>query len=240
MFRVRPWVLLVALGACVARADVVTTVSGSSLVVTGDSSPNAVAIEPALDGVTVVGFDGTLVDGSSEGITVPGVRRLTVKLGKGSDRLTLTHVTLPDGLDLRLGRGNDSVWLDDVDGGASRIQTGNGHDAVSVFDVSLNRLSVQTSNGFDFVELDRAWVSGDLDVDTGSDDDDVTIVATHIGDDVHVELGNDDDFALLADVAVDDDVEIDGEDGDDDLVFAGYIWIEDDLDVDGFGDDWWW
>src|SRR6185436_20161119 len=124
MLRVRSWVLLVALGASVARADVVTTLSGSSLVVSGDGSANAVAIEPGLDGVTVVGFDGTLVDGSSQGVTVPGVRRLT----------------LPDGLDLRLGRGNDSVWIDDVDVGAARIQTGNGNDAVSVFDASLNRL----------------------------------------------------------------------------------------------------
>jgi hypothetical protein len=38
---------------------------------------------------------------------------------------------------------------------------------------------------------------------------------------------------------VDDDTDVDGESGDDAVVFAGYVWIGDDLDVDGFDDVWW-
>jgi hypothetical protein len=232
MFRVRPALLIVALGASFARGDVVTTLSGSSLVVTGDSSSNALTIEPALDGVTVVGLYGTLVDGSSE-VTFPGVRRLTVKLRKGSDRLTLTQVTLPQGI--------DSVELDDVRGGAVRIRTGNGNDWVSFFGPSsFDGLSVETSNGNDWVWVEGAWVSGDLDIDTGADDDDVTIVATLVTDDLDIHQGNDDDVLVLADVTVDDDTHLDGENGDDVLFFDGYIWFGDDLDIDGFNDGWWW
>ena len=240
MLRIRTALLLVVLGACVARANVVTTISESKLVVTGDSGPSSVTIAPAVDGVTVVGLDGTLVDGSSEAVTIPGVRRLLVKLGKGSDQLSLTHLDLPEGYDLRLGRGNDSVWLDDVHGGPTRIRTGSGHDAASVFGgTSVTYLSVQTSSGLDLVEIDGVWVGGDLDVDSGPDDDDVIIVATYVSDDVHVDAGSDEDFVFLADVSIADDTELDGEDGDDALVFDGYVWIGDDLDVDGFGD-WWW
>jgi hypothetical protein len=221
--------------------DVTTTVTGSKLVVTGDDRADTVLIEPAADGVAVVGLDGTLVDGSSEGVTVPGVRRLVVKLHEGPDRLTLRDLDLPDGIDLRVGRGNDGVLLDRVDAGATNIQTGDGHDAVEIFGPStLKRLSVLTSADYDLVELDRVWVPGDVDIDTGSEPDDVTIVATEVGDDVDVDLGNDDDFLLIADVAIYDDTDLDGDDGDDVLVLAGYVWFEDDLDIDGFDDDWWW
>jgi hypothetical protein len=240
MFRVRLALLIVALGASFARGDVVTTLSGSSLVVTGDSSPDALTIQGTSDGITVAGLYGTLVDGSSE-VTFSGVRRLTVKLGKGSDSLTVTQVNLPDGLAIRLGGGHDSVELDEVRSGAVRIRTGDGDDAVGFFGPSsFDSVSVQTSNGRDWIWVDGAWVAGDLDIDTGADDDDVTIVATQVADDIHVHQGNDDDFLVLADVTVDDDTHLDGENGDDVLIFDGFIWFGDDLDIDGFGDDWWW
>lgn len=239
MFVVRPSLLIVVLGASVAWADVVTTLKGSRLVVTGDSAPNVVSIEPAPDGILVRGLEGTLVDGSSVGVTVSGVESLTVKLRKASDSLTLTQVTLSKGIDLRLGRGDDDVVLDGVRCGAARIRTGNGSDAVIVMGGSrLKSLSVETSNERDLVVLDGAWISGDLDIDTGSDDDDVHIFATQVGDDVHVRLGNDDDFIVLADVSVDDDTEVDGEHGDDALFLDGYLWFGDDVDFDGFDDDW--
>jgi hypothetical protein len=240
MLRARAALLIVALGASLARGDVVSTLSGSSLVVTGDTSGNTLTIEGTVDGLTVTGLYGTLVDGSSE-VTFSGVQRLTVKMRKGSDRLTLTQLTLPGKLDVRLGKGHDSVELDDVRSGAVFIRTGDGDDAVGFFGPSsFDSVSVQTSNGRDWIWVEGAWVAGDLDIDTGADDDDVTIVATQVADDIHVHQGNDDDFLVLADVTVDDDTHLDGENGDDFLVFDGYLWFGDDLDIDGFGDNWWW
>jgi hypothetical protein len=230
----------VVLGASLARGDVVTTVSGSELFVTGDGDPNEVVIEDAAGAVAVSGRGGTLVDGSTDGVTVAGIRRVTVKLRNGRDRLTLTGLTLPDGIVLRLGGGDDDVVLDQVDAGATRIKTGNGYDVVQVFGPTrLNHLAVTMSNGRDFLGVDGAWIRGDLHVDTGADDDDVTIVATEVGDDVDVHGGNDDDVIVLADVSFDDDTHVDGENGDDVLVFSGYLWFGDELDLDGFDDDWW-
>jgi large repetitive protein len=237
----RVLLLLVALGPSVARGDVVTSVSGSKLVVTGDDGADTVLIEPASDGIRVVGLDGTLVDGSGEGIVVPGIRRLTVKLRQGADRLTIRDVSLSGKIDLRLGEGNDRVELDGVDGGSTRIRTDDGWDGVSVDGPSrFDHLSIQTSNGDDWIWIDDAWITGDLTIDTGADEDDVTIVDTEVDDDVDVHLGNDEDDLFLADVSFDDDTHLDGENGEDDLFLDGWIWFGDDLDVDGFDDDWWW
>ena len=240
MFPIRRALPIVVFAASSAWGDVVTTLTGSSLVVTGDRSADAVTIEEAPGGLTVTGFGGTLVDGSSDVVTIPGVERLTVKLGDGNDRLTLTNVTLPRGFDLRLGRGNDSVFVERASAGSSRIRTGNGYDDVIVFGVSrFDSLAVETSNGNDFVEVDDTFVSGDLKIDTGSDEDDVTVFATEVGNDMHMRLGNDDDVLVLVDVVIDDDTKLDGENGDDALFFDGYLWFGDDLDIDGFDDDGW-
>jgi hypothetical protein len=234
--------LIAALDASIAHGDVATMVSGSKLIVTGDATPDAVAIEPAPDGgVLVLGLEGTLVDGSSVGVAVSGVTRLKVKLKQGADRLTLTQVTFSDGIALRLGDGNDWVVLDQVYAGATRIRTGNGSDFVDVYGPGRCRhLTLLTDRGFDSIVVDGLWIPRDLYVDTGSDDDDVTIVSTEIGDDARVYLGSDEDVLVLADVAVYDDTDLDGDDGDDWLYFYGYVWFDDDLSIDGFNDDWWW
>jgi hypothetical protein len=232
---------IAVLGASVAWADVVTSVTGSKLVLTGDDSAERVVIEPTDGGLSVMGVDGTLVDGSSEAITVPGVRRLVMRLHEGADRVWLTALDLADGIDIRLGRGNDGVVFDRVHAGKTHIQTGNGYDGVQIFGPStLKHLSITTGTGYDFVVVDTVWVPGDVHIDTGPDPDDVSIVVTEVGDDIDVDLGNDDDFLLIADVAIFDDTDLDGDDGDDVLVLAGYVWFEDDLDIDGFNDDWWW
>src|SRR5262245_18523365 len=100
--------VLVALGVATARADVVTSLPGAQLIVTGDASPNAIAITPAAGGIAVTGFDGTLVDGTSESITFSAVQRLSVKMMQANDRLTITQVSLSS-IDIGTGRGNDSV-----------------------------------------------------------------------------------------------------------------------------------
>ena len=225
-----------------ARADVTTSLSGSTLVVTGDDMADAIQLESAADGVSLVGVDGTLVDGSSASITIPGVQRLTVKLGQGADRLTIRHLDLPKKLDVHAGRGNDRVVLDGVRAGWTHIVTNDGNDRVSITEASrFTRLVVDTGDGDDLVLLDTVRVSAGLDVITRAGDDDVEIVATDVGDDVDVELGDDDDDVVLADVVFHDDTDLDGGSGDDEAFFYGDVWIGDDLDLDGFGaDGWWW
>lgn len=225
-----------------AWADVSTTLSGSTLLITGDDSADGIRIESASDGVLVVGVDGTLVDGTTESVTIPGVQRLTVELGKGGDHLTIQELDLAKRLDVRTGSGRDRVVLDGVRAGWTRIVTDGGHDRVSVNGFSRFRhLTVESGGGNDVVLVDDVWVPKDLNVYSASGYDDVEIVDTDVGNDLDVHLGDDDDDVVLADVTIDDDTHLDGGDGDDVAFFYGHVWCGDSLDLDGFGDDgWWW
>ncbi len=233
---------VVASGASFAAADVTTQLDGSKLVVSGDDTPNALQIDAVPEGIRVLGTDGTLVDGSALGVVVPGVERLVVKLGRANDRLTIQDLTLAKKLDVRLGRGSDTLVMYGVQAGPTHVRSGNGDDWIEIDGPSrMKSLSIETSVGWDTVVIDDAWIPGDLYVDTGTDDDEVWIGDTEVGDDVDVKLGNDDDLLALADVSFDDDTHLDGENGDDALWLDGYVWFNDELDVDGFGDDdWWW
>lgn len=237
---------LVAMGVLVpwvARGDVVTSLAGTQLTVTGDDTPDAVDIEPSPGGLSVTGFAGTLVDGSTLPATFAGVTRLTVKLGPGADTLTIRQVTLDGPLKLGLGRGNDAVELDQVFAHKLGIRTSKGYDAVRIYGPSrLGSVSIQSGSGNDLVVLDGASVEGRLDVDAGADDDDVNVVATRVTGDVDLHLDDGDDVLVVGDVTFEDDAHFAGGHGEDVLVLYGYVWIWNDVDVDDFGDDdsWWW
>jgi len=237
----RATLVLIALGASIARGDVVTSLSGPELLVTGDSAPNAIAITPAVGGIAVTGFDGTLVDGGSASVTFTGVQRLSVKLMQADDRVLVSQVTLAGSLYVGVGKGNDSVELDQVFAGAVRIQTSKGYDAVRIFGPSrFDSLTVQLGTGADLLVVQAVDVGGDLTAIAGGDDDDVSIAGVTVYHDLDVHLGNGDDFLSVGDVAIGDDTHLAGDD-DDVLVLYGYLWFEDELDIDGFGiDDWWW
>ena len=167
-----------------------------------------------------------------------GVTRLKLELQSGADRLTLTGVRFPRGIFLRLGDGNDTVVLDRVDAGPTRIRTGDGYDVVRVSGPSRCRhLALLTGRGPDSIVVDDVWISGDLYVDTGADDDDVTVFLARIDDDARVYLGRDDDVLVLEDIWVDGDTDLDGQDGDDWLALYGYVELDEDVDIDGFHDD---
>jgi hypothetical protein len=227
--------------ASLAWADVSTTVSGTTLLVTGNDSADLIRIGSASDGVTVAGEDGTLVDGTTQ-VTIPGVQDLKVTLKRGRDHVTIEDLQLDNGLEVHSGSGNDRVALNAVHAGWTRIVTGLGFDRVKVIGFSrLGNLRVDTGGHGDVVRLDEVWVRSDLDVTTRGGDDYVEMVDTYVGDDVDVDLGDDDDDVVLADVTVDDDMHLDGDDGEDDAFFYGDVWWGGVLDLDGFDDDgWWW
>jgi large repetitive protein len=236
-------VLIVVLRVAIAGADVVTSLSGSQLLVTGDSSPDAIEITSTFDGLAVTGVDGTLVDGSLRSATFPGVQRLTVKLKEGGDRITVSNVTLSGKLYIGGGKGDDDVELDEVVAGAVRVQTNKGNDAVRIFGPSyFDSLTVQTGSGSDLVVVDWLDVGGDLDVLAGDGDDVVEISGVNVYDDLDVHLDHGNDFMSLGDASIGDDTHLDGGDEDDNgLVLYGYLWFGDELDIDDFGDDdWWW
>lgn len=232
--------VLLALVARPAHADVTTQFDGSRLLVIGDDRPDVISIDPTPGGVLLTGAHGTLVDGGIAPVVVSGVQRVAFELHGGADRVTVNAVDLPSGIGMRLGDGDDEAILNGAYLGKTKIRTGNGNDAVWVFDTRAQRFYVQTNRGWDSVVVHDSWVPGDLQVSTGSDEDYVEILGTEVGNDVRMRLGNDDDDLFLADVAFDDDTRLNGDHGDNGLFFAGYIWFGDELDIHDFGDDWWW
>jgi hypothetical protein len=233
-------IAFLAFGASLAGADVAASLSGSMLKIEGDASPDTIVIQAVPGGgVVVSGREGTLVNGSALDVPVVGATRLRARLRGGADRLTLVDVTFDDGIGIRLGDGNDAVVLERAHAGATRIRTGDGWDLVGVYGPSrLRHLSVLTARSPDSVVVDGISIRGNLYVDAGSEDDDVSVVFTEIGNDARIFLGSDEDLLFMADVAVYDDTDLDGEDGDDWLGLAGYIWFDDELDIDGFDGDW--
>jgi hypothetical protein len=244
-----PWwtalraLVILATVADVARADVVSSLQGSHLFLTGDAAPDSIAITPSDGSIAVSGFDGTLVDGSSDQVTFAGVRRITIRLMSGADRLLMTWVTLPGVLDIGMGKGNDVVDLDEVWAGPLRIATSQGYDVVNVFGPSFfESASIRTGNGNDHVVVDTIGVDGSFDLIAGDDEDFVSIAGIEVYDDVHVKLGGGDDVLWFGDAFVAEDTHLDGGSGDNWLDLFGYLNLWDDVDIDGFGDDWccWW
>lgn len=240
--RLGPALALLMLGAELARADVVTSLSGSHLTITGDETADSIAITPGEGGIRLAGFDGTLVDGSSDEATFSGVRRLTVRLMHGADRILVSWITLPDALYVGMGKGDDTVELDEVVAGDVTVATSQGFDVVNVFGPSyFDSLSIRTGSGSDLVVVDDVAVGGDLDVVSGRDDDDVSLAWLDVYDDVDVHLGNGDDNLWFGDATVGEDTHLEGNDGDNWLDLYGYLAFWDDVDIDGFGDGgWWW
>jgi hypothetical protein len=233
-------IVALALATRTAHGDVVTEFDGSRLRVIGDDRSDAVTLDPTPGGILLTGTNGTLVDGGIAPVIVSAVQRVTFELHRGADRVTVNAVDLPSGIGMRLGDGDDAAVVSGAYLGKTKIRTGNGNDAVWVFDARVQRLNVQTSNGWDSLVVHDSWVPDDLEVDTGADEDYVEVAGTEVGDDVRIHLGNDDDDLVLADMAFDDDTHLAGEHGDNALFFAGWIWFGDELDIDDFGDDWWW
>lgn len=240
----RPALAIVLLLIGVSRADVVTSLSGTHLFVTGDDTADSILITPSegAASVTVTGFDGTLVDGADEAVSFPNVRRLTVKLMHGADRLAIAWITLPGPLYVGMGKGNDDVDLEEVVAGAVTIATSQGYDIVNVFGPSyFDSLDIRTGSGDDVVNVEAVAVDWDLDVVAGRDEDDVSIVGVDVYDDVDVHLSSGDDLMWFGDAFVGDDTKLDGDSGDNWLDLFGYLDLWEDVDIDGFGDDdWWW
>jgi hypothetical protein len=234
-------ILVTVAGA--ARADVVSSLQGSHLFLTGDAAPDSIEITPSDGSIAVTGFDGTLVDGSSGAATFGGVRRITIRLMQGADRVLMTWVTLPGVLDIGMGKGNDVVELDEVWAGPLRIATSQGYDLVNVFGPSFfESVSIRTGNGGDVVTVEATGTGGSFDVIAGEGDDDVSIAAIDVYDDVHVKLGGGGDALWFGDAFVAEDTHLDGGSGDNWLDLFGYLDLWDDVDIDRFDDDWccWW
>ena len=134
----------------------VSVVSGT-LVVTGDSNANVVAI----DQVDMSGTSGTVAPGS---FLITPDAKTALNGGKAGTPLTVSGATA--GAQINLGAGNDSLDMQGVAGQplspfSISIAAGAGYNTIRLADFSVSTLSVACANkGTDSVEIDGTTIDG--------------------------------------------------------------------------------
>jgi hypothetical protein len=140
-----------------ALLSVTVSVVSGTLVVTGDSNANVVAI----DQVDTSGTSGTVTPGSF--LITPGAKT-ALNGGTAGAALTLSGATA--GIQVNLGAGNDSLDMQGVAGQplspfAISITPGTGHNTIRIADFSVSTVSIVCANkGSDSVEIDDTAIDG--------------------------------------------------------------------------------
>jgi hypothetical protein len=247
-----PLLALLALPAqALALGDIQAAVADGVLEVTGDGEPNVFRLAGSGAGTVVVSvFEGTTVNGGAAPVTLPGVSDLKVTAGAGDDRMELAGLDLAGALTMKLGRGVDSVILQDVRvQGTAQIEGGRDRDVLTVrgFSRFRGQLVVEAGKGADEVTLTNVTLSAGARLDVGRDgdtvlvhlsaldagqamvvrggkgDDLVTLVGSDFFGDVALDLGGDDDDVRIQDCDFAREFEADGGRGDDALDFDGAV-----------------
>jgi hypothetical protein len=137
---------------CTPAGHVAAVLSGSTLVITGDATDNAIQVEDSTGGVLVSGLSGTLINGINSQ-TFSGVSSLRIQMNQGNDVVYLGGIgwhcieegdvnlcvgiggslTLSGSLSVDLGAGNDQLtFINTSVGGSTSIKAGAGDDVVAV------------------------------------------------------------------------------------------------------------
>ena len=213
--RFRPLGLESLESRCVLAGNVVASLSGTTLTLTGDDLANSFNVIRSGSNVVVSGLSGTSIvlkgqtaGASSRTFAVSDFNKLSISIvGKGGDDVvTLGSTSAANPLDMKslsidLGVGADRVFIDDtrlVLGGSAKITLGTSsqleRDQLSVYGLYVDgNLTVATGGGNDFFNIDSdTSVRGKLSVDLGTGDDDGWIDSGAYGSiDVRTGDGND-------------------------------------------------
>src|SRR4051812_27988873 len=173
--------------------NVLVSVSGGDLVVTGDGGANEVRIIQSLQNGApiagrffITGQNGTRINGQVAGQFFHNVTDdVRINLNGGNDRLTLGdgvsngHFMVPDDLEIDMGAGSDVLRLDNITvRDDARLVTGAGNDSVIVtgtvgalpgVDNGDNNLTIETGDRPDNVLLQNVFVRRNLNINTGTD-----------------------------------------------------------------------
>ncbi len=212
--------------------NVLVSVTGGDLVVTGDNLGNEVRIIQSLQNGApiagryfITGQNNTTINGQA-GLFFENVTDdLRISLNGGNDFLRIGNGTngdflVPDDLEITTGEGNDIVVVDTI---AIRddatVLTGLGNDSVffkgtvgglAGFDGGNNDLTIDTGAGSDSMLLTNTFVRDDLNINTGSDGfrDVVDMLIMNIGDDTTINTGGGNDTVRIRNVGFNDDLTI--------------------------------
>lgn len=171
--------------------NVLASLSGGGLLLTGDGSANGVLIVPAgvAGAYVVAGFDHGGAPTTINGAAFAVVRGVTddfdLNMAGGNDALAVIGVSVPDQIKIEAGLGDDFVAV--------------------LNSVAGRELDINTDQGSDFIYLDGVSVGStpfdDSDIDAGRRDDQgndvVIILNSRFEDNVLVDLDDGDDVLAI-------------------------------------------
>jgi hypothetical protein len=164
--------------------NVTVVFDGSDLVITGDNAANDVQV--FYDGVDVVvrGLNGTTINGAAGDFVAAAATNtlpdsVNVNLGKGNDLFYMSDgVVVTDDVHVESGKGNDKTVLFDLNVGGNIViglpfglGDDPGNDAVLLESVTATTVIVDTGSGHDVVGLVNVSAAEDVIVFLGAGND---------------------------------------------------------------------
>lgn len=226
--------------------NVIASLNGSHLTVTGDAADNAIDITILNGGIQVRGLNSTTINGGTDAFIVAAgtdtlAGNVVIQMAGGNDSVSFSRGIKFDGIvDVHGQAGNDSISANGVTFNSHALFRGYaGNDTFSIQDTTVNgslyihghqdndliSLKTVTLNGYteikghdgdDGVSLNAVTSNGYLAIKTGFGDDDVTIHNSTINSTVLIKTKQDSDAVML-----------------DDNTFAGRVHINLGRDNDG-------
>lgn len=184
--------------------NVLVSLSGDNVLVTGDSLANTIEITALDNDVVIRGLQDTLVNGSANNFVLSTGSRIingsvNISMGLGNDTVMFSRNVIVNGISNIAGDdGDDQLGSTGVQFTTGALfYGGNGNDTVSLQDSSFGGLLwIKTHHGDDLVTLEDITATGKVKIKTGVGNDAVSLtrVTTAEGQklSVHTEDGNDD------------------------------------------------
>lgn len=232
-----------------ALGDVQVSVADGKLTVLGDTQPNAIQITPGIGtgAFVVIGLDGTAINGVAS-VSVTDVRKLSIEMKEGQDRVELLQVEVEESLFVKLGKDPDVFLMEggrvkgkaevkggkDGDqftvragariGGTLILTSGKKADTVTVTNASIGGgLHIGTGAGADQITMQFTTVDPGADslIESGEGNDRVDLLSVNFGDDLELTLDDGDDLVVVEECDFDGEILADGDAGRDELDLEG-------------------
>ena len=193
--KIRKFSLETLEGRTMLTGNVLGTMAGTTLDLTGDAQDNEIeVVQIAPNTIEVIGHGGTTVNGLPSDVFAFGLlENIQADLDNGNDKAAFRNISLPDSLGVTTGQGDDSVKLHRVQADQASINTNDGNDNVKARNLRIaDTLSIETESGEDTVHLNRIR-TGELNIFTGSENDNVEMTRIRAGGIIQIdtEVGHD-------------------------------------------------
>ncbi|MFN9720949.1 MAG: peptidylprolyl isomerase [Planctomycetota bacterium] len=216
-------------GRALLAGNVVASLRGGHLTLTGDNSVNAIEVAVEDNNGVVRGLNETTVNGGTTAFiaasgsdTISGSTRIflkngndsvvfsrgvklggavTVEGGAGNDTMSSTNATFLRSVSLNGGAGNNTFSLQSSSIQSSMVMTGSsGEDLVTLKDLTnTGSITVHSGAGDDGVSLNDVSGTGSYYLETGAGDDDVAIRNSTIGGTVFIRTRYGNDVVAIED-----------------------------------------